>query len=406
MQVEGLMSEPPITHGGAQQDNGLPSNLTKALQDLAPHNSRAVQRLITGLRQGGTTEGLKAVPHKAQAAVCAIIFEAPSLTAEIFSSSNAEFNSTLFQGLDGGQNGDGASRRELHVLLTTRALHLNSHPGQASLPGGKMDALETPAETALRESEEEVYLPTDDEGLVRLGLGKPFISKSTLLVHPYFVLLSPFSTSRILSQLRPSPDEVSRIWSHPLRALLSSEAPPGLKLRNPSTVDRHRPAQECYRSFSDVDWFGGKYRLHRFRSAQEHLKGLTCDILLYAVSLLYASPSFNVHAPQQRTFDSLVEEIVQRHKRRQGRASQRWGDGESGDKQGTSEAFGTVQGRDWVAVAKDEGRDWVAIAKDEVRESLAGLGNGLHSREGRDERGETREDPDWVTRRRRTLVNA
>ncbi|PWN46091.1 hypothetical protein IE81DRAFT_284724, partial [Ceraceosorus guamensis] len=282
---------------------------------------------------------------------------------------------------------------ELHVLLTTRALHLSSHPGQASLPGGKMDAPETPAETALRESEEEVYLPIDDEGLVRLGLGKP--CEHGKVVHPYFVLLSPLSTSRILSQLRPSPDEVSRIWSHPLRALLSSEAPPGLKLRNPSTVDRHRPAQECYRSFSDVDWFGGKYRLHRFRSAQEHLKGLTCDILLYAVSLLYASPSFNVHAPQQRTFDSLVEEIVQRHKRRQGRASQRWGDGESGDKQGTSEAFGTVQGRDWVAVAKDE-----------VQESLAGLENGLDSREAKDERGETREDPDWVTRRRRTLINA
>ncbi|PWN46090.1 hypothetical protein IE81DRAFT_82979 [Ceraceosorus guamensis] len=60
MQVEGSMSEPPMTQGGAQQDEGLPSNLTQALQDLAPHNSRAVQRLITGLRQGGTTEGLKA----------------------------------------------------------------------------------------------------------------------------------------------------------------------------------------------------------------------------------------------------------------------------------------------------------------------------------------------------------
>lgn len=71
---------------------------------------------------------------------------------------------------------------------------------------------------------------------------------------------------------------------------------------------------------------------------------------------------------------------MQRHKRREGRASQRWGDGESGDKQGTSEAFGTVQGKDWAP-------------------------EGDESSDAKDERGEVREDPDWVTRRRRTLVD-
>lgn len=50
-------------------------------------------------------------------------------------------------------------QRQLQVLMTTRALHLRSHPGQASLPGGKVDASDgCVEETALRESEEEIGL--------------------------------------------------------------------------------------------------------------------------------------------------------------------------------------------------------------------------------------------------------
>ncbi|GAA6167685.1 NUDIX hydrolase [Sessilibacter corallicola] len=46
------------------------------------------------------------------------------------------------------------------IVLTRRALHLNSHAGEVSLPGGKWEPNDsTLIETALRESEEEVDLP-------------------------------------------------------------------------------------------------------------------------------------------------------------------------------------------------------------------------------------------------------
>lgn len=46
------------------------------------------------------------------------------------------------------------------IVLTRRALHLNSHAGEVSLPGGKWEPNDsTLVETALRESEEEVDLP-------------------------------------------------------------------------------------------------------------------------------------------------------------------------------------------------------------------------------------------------------
>ncbi len=52
------------------------------------------------------------------------------------------------------------------IVLTRRALHLNSHAGEVSLPGGKWEPSDsTLIETALRESEEEVDLP---RGLVEV----------------------------------------------------------------------------------------------------------------------------------------------------------------------------------------------------------------------------------------------
>lgn len=46
----------------------------------------------------------------------------------------------------------------LEVLLTVRAEHMRTHPGQIAFPGGRTDPGETPEQTALRETAEEVGL--------------------------------------------------------------------------------------------------------------------------------------------------------------------------------------------------------------------------------------------------------
>jgi 8-oxo-dGTP pyrophosphatase MutT (NUDIX family) len=56
----------------------------------------------------------------------------------------------LFADLDGDGRGE--------LLLTERAHHMRSHPGQVSFPGGTIDPGETPLEAALREAEEEIGL--------------------------------------------------------------------------------------------------------------------------------------------------------------------------------------------------------------------------------------------------------
>jgi len=50
---------------------------------------------------------------------------------------------------------------ELKILLTQRTTHLHDHPGQISFPGGRSDPQDASAiDTALREAEEEIGLPS------------------------------------------------------------------------------------------------------------------------------------------------------------------------------------------------------------------------------------------------------
>jgi 8-oxo-dGTP pyrophosphatase MutT (NUDIX family) len=56
----------------------------------------------------------------------------------------------LFADLDGDGRGE--------LVLTERAHHMRSHPGQVSFPGGTIDPGESPVEAALREAQEEIGL--------------------------------------------------------------------------------------------------------------------------------------------------------------------------------------------------------------------------------------------------------
>lgn len=58
----------------------------------------------------------------------------------------------------GTQSGAGP----IEILLTRRAAHMRHHPGQISFPGGGQDGAETPAQTAVRETAEEVGIPAEN----------------------------------------------------------------------------------------------------------------------------------------------------------------------------------------------------------------------------------------------------
>ena len=103
------------------------------------------------------------------------------------------------------------------VLLTRRSVKLKKHAGQWALPGGRMDAGETPEETAVRELAEEVGLKLEMENVI--GRLDDYTTRSGFTIKPVVVW------GGHVTGLHPNPAEVQSIHRIPLAELLRSDAP-------------------------------------------------------------------------------------------------------------------------------------------------------------------------------------
>jgi len=119
---------------------------------------------------------------------------------------------------------DLAHRGEL--LLTERAHHMRSHPGQVSFPGGSLDQGETPREAALREAYEEIGLvPAEIE--VFGELPELWLPPSNFAVTPILGYWRERGEVRV-----ESPDEVHAIHHVSIAELLDPEH--RINVRHPS----------------------------------------------------------------------------------------------------------------------------------------------------------------------------
>lgn len=125
---------------------------------------------------------------------------------------------------DAAEPDDLAHRGEL--LLTERAHHMRSHPGQVSFPGGSLDEGETPVEAALREAYEEIGLePSEVE--VFGELPELWLPPSNFAVTPVLGYWKDPGEVRIAS-----PDEVHEIHRVAIADLLDPEH--RINVRHPS----------------------------------------------------------------------------------------------------------------------------------------------------------------------------
>ena len=108
--------------------------------------------------------------------------------------------------------------RDAALLLTRRASSLRRHAGQWALPGGRIDAGETPEAAALRELHEELGLELDAESCI-LGRLDDFSTRSGFVITPVLLWAGP---ARLL---RPERGEVQSIHRIPLTELLRTDAP-------------------------------------------------------------------------------------------------------------------------------------------------------------------------------------
>lgn len=111
----------------------------------------------------------------------------------------------------------GEDTAEAAVLLTRRPQHLNRHAGQYALPGGRMDAGETPEAAALRETSEELGLELKPSAI--LGSLDDYATRSGFCITPVVIWGGP------AFPLAPDPNEVAHVFRIPLRELDAPEVP-------------------------------------------------------------------------------------------------------------------------------------------------------------------------------------
>lgn len=120
----------------------------------------------------------------------------------------------------------------LTVLLTRRTAHLYDHAGQISFPGGRSEQDESPAATALRETEEEVGLSASRIQI--LGTLSEYVTVTGYCVTPVVGMVeTPF-------ELKPDDFEVAEIFEVPLEFFLD----PVNHLRN--SVMQHGTMRHYY----------------------------------------------------------------------------------------------------------------------------------------------------------------
>jgi mutator protein MutT len=107
--------------------------------------------------------------------------------------------------------------RSAALLLTRRAAGLRRHAGQWALPGGRIDAGETPEQAALRELEEETGLVLDSTAV--LGRLDDFATRSGFVITPVVLWAGP------ARHLQVQDTEVASIHRIPLAELMRADAP-------------------------------------------------------------------------------------------------------------------------------------------------------------------------------------
>ena len=107
---------------------------------------------------------------------------------------------------------------ELHLLYEVRAATLQRQPGEVCFPGGRMEDGETAVQCALRETEEELGIPSSAVQII--GPLDFICHRSNFVLYPILAWVD----TDVTDNLKLNPAEVDRTFLIPLSALRAMDA--------------------------------------------------------------------------------------------------------------------------------------------------------------------------------------
>lgn len=160
---------------------------------------------------------------------------------------------------------------ELHLLFEVRSSKLNTQPSEICFPGGRIEPFETPERASIRETSEELKIPTDAIRIINCidTLYTPFNQK----IYPFVGELVDID----LNDLTPNADEVAEIFTVPLNFLLQQEV-------QSYTITSHFDIPEDFpfhkiQKGKDYNWRTGTYEVLFYQYEDYVIWGITAKML-------------------------------------------------------------------------------------------------------------------------------
>ena len=171
---------------------------------------------------------------------------------------------------------------ELHILFQVRSLQLNSQPGEICFPGGRIEAMELPLESAIRETIEELNL--SENQIEVLGELDTLTTPFNTVLYSFCGLLKGISDIR---DIQYNQQEVDSIFTVPVKTLLDFEP-----ISYPLAI-RFESGEDFPYSLIDngknYKWKTGTYPVYFFHYKEYVIWGLTAKILTHFLEILSAS---------------------------------------------------------------------------------------------------------------------
>ncbi|MFO7815949.1 MAG: CoA pyrophosphatase [Halanaerobiales bacterium] len=155
----------------------------------------------------------------------------------------------------------------LHLLYEIRAEEMGTQPGEVSFPGGRIEQGETAIEAAVRETEEELGVSSEEIEL---------FGQLDYLIPPFNIALYPFAGYLKISdldQLNINRAEVKNIFTVPVNYFLEND-PETHTIRCRHEINENFP-YHLIRDGKDYDWRDFEYPVNFYKYKDYIIWGMT-----------------------------------------------------------------------------------------------------------------------------------